>query len=67
MLIPPGWERHLDDEGSPYFYRAATDETTWLLYWQLADAAGDPYFVNVETQASQWERPTDGVVVLASD
>jgi hypothetical protein len=67
MLIPPGWERHVDDERSPYFYKASTDDTTWLLYWQLADAAGDAYFVNVETQASQWERPTDGVIVLASD
>jgi len=64
-ILPAGWERYQDDEGDSYFFCTATGEATWLLFWELRDSDGTPYYVNCETQASQWDRPADAVIVTA--
>lgn len=67
-MLPPGWSRHLDwddvhsgaaAQPTPYYSNAAAGQTTWLLYWQLADPSGRPYFVNVEDGEATWTRPGD--------
>jgi hypothetical protein len=64
-IIPPGWARYLDEESDPYYYCEASGDTTWLLFWEFADTEGTPYFVNCETQETQWDRPADAVIVVA--
>jgi len=67
MILPPGWQRYLDEEGDPYYFCEDTGEATWLLYWELADDAGSQYYVNCETGVTSWERPEQGVIIVAEN
>jgi hypothetical protein len=68
-VLPPGWTRHVDDDGHAFFSHEPSGESAWLLFWQVTGADGVPFFIDVDTHAAVRERPAAGdaaVVVLGA-
>mmetsp|Transcript_123577 Transcript_123577/g.242459 ORF Transcript_123577/g.242459 Transcript_123577/m.242459 type:complete len:258 (+) Transcript_123577:96-869(+) len=69
--LPDGWAQHQDGEGRPFYYNAATEESTYDLpgepagvggdlpagWTQHQDAEGRTYYANSVTGESSWEVP----------
>jgi plastin-1 len=62
------WTKHTDEEsGRDFWHNAKTDKTTWHdpalprfgLWVEVRDADGDVFYVNEDTQESQWEMPDE--------